>query len=971
MADDDIKKEYIINHGDELNEGVPSSKKKKIIGGIIAIILIALIVYMINPFSSSHISKPPITSNTIPTNKIINTTKIGYLSSCANISAPGIYNLSNMVSPFSNKACISVLADNVKLNCGGATISGYGAYTDKPPFNYGIKIVSKNNVTIENCKIANFSYNIYSENSGNIKLTNDTLINGYVNNLYLNGTYSSTVDHSYFINSTSPFGAVAILNNSQNNKFTNNTFKNNLMLGFNISSSNNKFINNYITGSKESFMCSIESGFPNNNTAIGNRCYNNDGCDFVSCNGTNIPHNVSAVTLQKNIASCGSIIYPGSYYISQNLNMENFSTFSRNTLAQYNTACINIKAANVTLNCLNHAISNAYIGIKDLANNTEISNCNVQNSNYGIVLNSGSSSKIHNIILNNNGYGLYLNNTDSLKASNISTDNNKYGILLKNAYSNVFLNFTSNNNAYGLYLSSSEGNLFNKGSALHNTKADVYATLDSIGASNDLMSSTSCYLTDAQWAPCTLHSSPVLTSYPIDKCMDIITPGNYNLSSSILYAKPSCFTIDTNNVTLNCSNFNITANPGTAGPAIVINNKSNVTVSDCRILNYQSAIIVNNSKNITLSNILGKNINNFGIKASNLTSSVINNVNISTTNNFTISLTNVDNSKILNNIFKYGSSKNYGLILNNSSNDIVSGNKGDSDYVGIALLGSSLNDTLMNNTFSNNNEDYVCGNNNSALNDGNSYINYGNKKVGCHWLIVEPSTVSTLSECFAETQPSFISLSHDELYTTGATCFTLLANGTTFNCNGHTIEATNGGTLVELAGNNRYTKFENCYIKGFTTPIKLINDNGGEIYNNTILGPSNSSNSNNSTIITAINSINVEIKNNTITTPFKGVYIKNETYGELFNNTVNNAEVAFSLDNVTAMQIWSNNATKTNGVGTVITNTIQSSFSNNRFYGIAIGFACFNSTINTDMGNNYCSSNIKCTFISSSSSTCK
>ncbi len=965
---------YVFSNGEESTNESPSSRKKIIAGIAIAIIVIAIIIF-INPLSLYHAHpKNTITTNipsNIPSNKITNITKIEYLSACSNISASGNYNLSNMRLLYANKSCINVNADNVKLNCNGAEILGSGAYTDRPPFNYGIKINSRKNITVSNCRIANFSYNIYSDNAKNIKLINDILLNGYVNNLYLNNTSNSTVSSSSFINSTSPFGAVAITHNSQNNKFINNTFRGNMFLGFNITSNNNKFINNYITGSRESFICGIQSGFPNNNTAIGNNCYNNNGCDFVSCNGVNIPHNVSAVVLQKSITSCGSIIYPGSYYISQNLNMKNFSTFPKSTLAAYNVSCINIKSQNVSLNCLSHSISNAYIGIKDAANGTMLSNCNIKDSNYGIMLSSGSNSKINNLLLYNNTDGLYLNNTDGIRASNITAINNSHGIILKNAYSNLFANFTSNNNVYGIYLSSSEGNLFNGGSALHNSKIDVYATLDSIGSTNNIMTSTACYLTDASWAHCTVQTSPTFSSYPIDACIDINNPGAYNLSSSILYAGQGCFKINTSNVELNCSHFNITANPGTDGPAIIINGKNNVSISDCGILNYKSAIAINNSRNISLANILGKNINNFGIRIINATNITLNNINISSTSNFTISLKNVTKSKITNNIFEYGVKNNYGLILNNSSNNIVINNKGNSNYVGIAMLGNSINNTLANNTFNNDVEDYVCGKNNSALNDGNSNINYGNRKIGCHWLIVEPSTVSAPSECFAETQPSFISLAHDELYKTGATCFTLLSNGTTLNCNNHTIEATNGGTLAEISGDTKYTILENCYIKGFTTPIKMINDNGAEIYNNTIFGPSASLNSNNSTIITAINSINIQIKNNTITTPNKGIYIRNETYGEVFNNTVNNAEVAFSLNNVTAMQIWGNNATKTNGVGMIITNTIQSSFSNNKFYGITLGFACFNSTINTDAGNNYCSSNSKCTWITSSSSTCK
>jgi hypothetical protein len=947
---------------------VGSKKKKLLISSVI--IIGAIIIIMVIIFMKPQSKQPLYTNNTlttnIPSNKIINSTNIKYLSACENITSPGVYTLTtNIRSLLTNTSCINIKSDSVILNCNNKTILGSGPYTDIPPFSYGIKINNQNNVVIYNCKVANFSYNTYINDSKNIKLYNNTLLYGYVANLYLNNTLNSTFEKNNFVNSSSLYGSIIMIGNSNSNKFINNTLKDNTFIGFNVLSNKNTFINNYIVGSKESFLCSVSAGFPNNNTAIGNNCYNNNGCDFISCSGKNIPNNVSKIVLQKVIKSCGSINYPGSYSIATNLNVKNYSSFPISTLSQYNIPCININVPNVTLNCNNFTISNAYSGISINNNNTKLSNCKIINSQYGILLKNASNTRLNNIYFYNDNISLSLNSSDGVHTSNIHAYNSKYGTRLINSYSNVFSNFTFVNNTYGVYLSNSEGNLFNSGTALSNSKFDVFASLNSLGITNNIMTNTQCSVTDAQWAPCTFHMSSTLASYPIDTCMNITRAGIYNLTSDILNAKPACFKINTNNVKLECSNFNITANPYTPGPAIIISNKKNITISNCRIINFESLINVSNSSNINLNNIIGVNTHNYGIKMLNSYNNTISNTSIADTSNFTIYLKNVFNSKIMNNTFNYSVNDNYGLLLNNSSNNLIIGNKGTLNNIGVALLGKSLNNTLYDNSFNNNVEDYVCSNNDSAINDGTSLINYGNKKVGCHWLIVEPSTVEPLT-CFAASRPVFISLTHDLIYSTGTTCFGIYSNATTINCNGHTIEATNGGTLARFSGNTKYSILENCYIKGFTTPITMINDSSGEVFNNTIL----INTTQNSTAISAFKSTNIEIKNNTINTRHNGVYLSNVTYGSVLNNTIN-ASTAFLLYNVTAMQISNNNVTKNSGIGIFMTNTIQTSFYGNKFYGLTTGMLCTNSKINTDMGNNYCSINTGCSWITSSSSTCK
>ncbi|MGC8648774.1 MAG: right-handed parallel beta-helix repeat-containing protein [Candidatus Micrarchaeia archaeon] len=956
-----------LDNGEEEFQDNGQRKKKLLMLSvmIIGVIIIVAVFIFMKPIST-HI---PYTNNTItsniPANKIANSTNINYLSACENITNPGVYTLStNLRSLLTNTSCINIKANSVTLNCNNKTILGSGPYTDVPPFSYGINIIGQKNIVINNCKIANFSYNTYIDNSKNIKLYNDTLLYGYVANLYISNTSNSTFEKSNFVNSSSPYGSV-IMVGSPNNKFDNNTLKDNTFIGFNVLSNKNSFINNYIVGSKESFLCAVASGFPSNNTAIGNNCYNNEGCDFISCSGTNIPNNASKIILQKAVNSCGSILYPGSYSLVTNLNMKNYSSFPISTLSKYNIPCINIKAPNVTLDCNNFTISNAYAGISINSNNTKISNCKIINSQDGIIIQKVSNAELNNIYLYNNNISFSLNNSNGDRMSHIYAYNGVYGARLINSYSNIFSNFTFINNTYGAYLSSSEGNLFNSGTALSNSKFDVFATLDSLGMSNNIMTNTRCSVTDAQWAPCTFHMSPTLASYPIDTCINITRPGTYNLSSDILNARSACFKINTNNVKLECSNFNITANPYTPGPAILINNKKNITISDCRIINFDSLINVSNSSNINLSNIIGINAHNYGIKMFNSYNSIISNTSIADTSNFTIYLDNVFNSKILNNIFDYAVNNNEGLVLNNSRNNLIVGNKGSLNKIGIALLGKSLNNTLYNNSFNNNVEDYVCSSNDSAINDGTSLANYGNNKFGCHWLIVEPSTVEPLT-CFAASRPIFISLTHDLIYSTGTTCFGIYSNATTINCNGHTIEATNGGTLAKFAGDTKHSVLENCYIKGFTAPITMINDSSGEVFNNTIWVNTTQ----NSTAISAFRSTDIAIKNNSINTKYDGIYLSNITYGSVLNNTVN-ASTAFLLYNVTAMQISNNNATKSSGVGILMTNTIQTSFYGNNFFGITAGMLCINSKINTDMGNNYCTLNTGCSWITSSSSTCK
>jgi hypothetical protein len=938
------------------------------------VIIAAIVVIAIVAVSAILLTRGPSNGTTTtsigPSTTAI--TNVSYLSSCQSVSAPGSYYLSGNIKTTNTSApCVTIASSDVSIICDGKSISGSGPYTGLPPFSYGIYASGVSNTTINGCGVNGFSYGVYSYNTTGLTVINSNVSTNYVSNIYLNNTRRGVIANSQMGASSSPAGSIYVTGSSSNNTFRNNTLINNVLVGFNISSQKNNFINNYVSGSAWSFVCNAAAGYPHSSSASSNVCTNQSGCSFLTCSGTNLPDNASKAVLGSSINSCGTISSPGTYSLAAGINMAAFSSLSIQQLAQYGIPCININAANVKLDCNGYSVSHAYEGIVVSAPNVTLDSCTTNSSDYGIVVNGYSQTRL----LHDSGTGdnasIYVNGATGTTISNASSQNSTYGIYFSGSSGSLVTNMSELRNIYGVYLTGSVSNIFNKGVAKNNTRFDVYATSDSANRSTNLMLLTSCGLTNAQWASCAQHTSNSTTlTVQVFSCMKITKPGAYVLGQSLLSTSNNCISFGTDNVVFSCNGKSITTSSGVQGPAILISGRKNVTITNCNLSGFSYGINVSNSSRISISGGGSHNLGYSGISFKNVTaSSVTNTAYVMSPTFAAMAMYKSYNNTILDNNFS-GVFQNYGILANDSSNNIIEKNYGVSNYVGLLITGSSLNNIVQYNNFTASNyADYQCSAQNSNLNSEYGGINYGGKKIGCRWLAVNLPG-SPPQQCPVATGGAlYYPLQSDNVYGGGLTCFSIYSNQSSINCQGHTIIATNGGTFAKFV-NSYGAAITGCYLKGFTQPI-VVQNGSVTISNSTIYQNASTSGY---PSITINKGSSVTLQDLNIQTAGTGISIQGVKSGTIKANNVSSGGTAYTISNSTSIEITNNTASAASGAGMSLTSSLYNVFASNHFSGKSYGLFCAQGAgapaNNIDSGGNICSSQQGCLWISSSQQSC-
>ena len=216
-------------------------------------------------------------------------------------------------------------------------------------------------------------------------------------------------------------------------------------------------------------------------------------------------------------------------------------------------------------------------------------------------------------------------------------------------------------------------------------------------------------------------------------------------------------------------------------------------------------------------------------------------------------------------------------------------------------------------------------------------------------------------------QPGSYTITSDQEYTYGATCYSVYANGTAINCQGHTILATNGGTFALFKSITGGT-IENCTLKGFTSPITATNSSV------TVLDNKISDNNTGSAAITLTNALNSKISFNNITATYQGISWRTAQAPPICSTTSWRWRLRHTRSsNSAGLTIENNTATSSSGTGLVLANTTFSSLNNNRFLSMK-GIVCLGTSqanaSNIDSGNNACTSNAGCAWMQSSSYSC-
>ena len=678
----------------------PKSNRKSLIGSLVGIIIVIAVAYAVVALILPRLTV--ITTTTSPPTSV--TTTIPHVLSfgCQVIDEPGYQQLVNPLK-YGNLsgACVYVTASNVRIVCNQNRIEGSGPFADVAPFSYGIEVYDANNVSITGCIISNFSYGIMAISATNLSLRNDNISSNYVSNIYLNKSPNSSIVDNYISKAESQQGAIYIASTSPNSKVYNNTIQYNTFYGIKLNSTNNRFFGNRINGTPVSFYCSLNSSFPTSSTAQDNICYNDTGCGFLQCMGTNIPSNVSKIALGNTISSCGSINLPGTYRLSGNINMANFVNAA--SLASYTSElpCIRVAASNVNLNCRNFTISNASVGLQ-FANGADLTldGCNFKNSQIGMLLDNISASHIYNVTFTKNVKGVLIENATDVFISNIKSSNNTFGYYLLNAAAIEANYFNTSYNLYGIYSNNSVGDIFNSGRSSNNTQLDVYSSPNYAGAQYATWQSSDCGSTNAQWASCIYVKSVTLNYSVLTSCVPIDAPGNY-IISGLIFATTDCIKIGASNVDLNCKgNRIIPLSTSAFGYAIDVANENNVTIQNCTVAGFQYGLDAYNVSGLDVSHLNAVSTANIGFNLTDITRSSITNSTVNGSGSSGITLNNVNYSLISRNNVLYASTPQTSAYeINDSSNNIVLNNIGSSDYVGIDINGASLNNTIMDNSF--------------------------------------------------------------------------------------------------------------------------------------------------------------------------------------------------------------------------------------------------------------------------------
>ncbi|MEM5855662.1 MAG: NosD domain-containing protein, partial [Candidatus Aenigmatarchaeota archaeon] len=341
---------------------------------------------------------------------------------------------------------------NTTLDCLGFSISS-NATTDT----YGIYLTdsSTKNNTIKNCIISNFYRGIYLEYSSNNTLIQITAYNNSASGIYLwtNSNFNSLSNITSYNNSRGIY-----LYSSSNNSLSNITSYNNNNGIYFVSSSNNSIKDSIIQDNTEYgiylyesesnliynnlfnntinfyFEGTIYSNYWNTTKQSGTRIYSagneiggnywtnftnngySDTCTDADKDGfcdepyTLADNNIDYLPLsnkyeapspcQQYISSCSDLNQPNTYYC-----------LNQSILGSSSTACINISANNITLDCQNNLIDGEYnsntYGIycgvdSSVITNLSIKDCRISNWGTGIYLKNVTNSSLTNIGLETN-----------------------------------------------------------------------------------------------------------------------------------------------------------------------------------------------------------------------------------------------------------------------------------------------------------------------------------------------------------------------------------------------------------------------------------------------------------------------------------------------------------------------------------------------------------------------------------------
>ncbi|HLF54483.1 MAG TPA: right-handed parallel beta-helix repeat-containing protein [Candidatus Nanoarchaeia archaeon] len=536
------------------------------------------------------------------------------------------------------QSCITIGNDNIQLDCEGFTLRGNNS-------GVGVNSTSRENITIKNCFITNFT-----------------------NNILFSSTLTSTIFNNSALNSTS--ASISMLSGSSNN-VTNNTITG--AQGVQLADSSNIFRGNFINSTtSQGINIVANSNTLINNTVIANAAraiiINSASSNFFENNTAN---STSSSGIELIGSSSNTFRFNRAKSDSQNgiLLTNSFSNTFANTTTESDDTSGAFSALTFAGTSENNSFSNTTIEVGFVWKVTGATSTGNNFSNTTFNATNGSIRILSNYTMPN---------VTSVNTSNLDI-----------SFNNAFLNST---NLSFLNLSAQiilRSITFLNPQPIVDFEDDGTFINCSASICTEVSFANNVYVYNV--TRFTNYSSAETT---INACGTI---SNSSTLGANISSAGTCITFGADNIFLECNGFTITYDSGgTGGDGVVANNKTNITVRNCIIIDVNAggsqgvAIDMHDVQDGSYyNNTIHTNstTNGYGMfLRNNITNNLIENNTIrargSSTNNVGIYFSAIANARNFDNriagnvIFSNGTDANYGIFFedNNSNSTITQNN---------------------------------------------------------------------------------------------------------------------------------------------------------------------------------------------------------------------------------------------------------------------------------------------------------
>ena len=686
--------------------------------------------------------------------------------------------------------------NNKIFDCQGHIIMGDGTRV----YDYGIFLNGKQNNTIKNCIITDFSYGIYLDFSSNNTLTNNTLYSNHMGiRLQSSSNYNSITNNTANYN----YDGILLSSSSNYNTLTNNTANLNTNIGIYLSNSNYTMYENTVclNSYRDFQLKGVQSGINDNNTCDiseglegGCRYYCGERehtvCQCSSCGDcqARLNRGCAGVELTNDLFNLtGCVHWEGDYTESEKV-----------------------------FDCQGHIIEGKGegTGIEFVnARGFTLKNCIITNFYKGIMEWQSYRINIINNTLTNNDYGISGTiGNDIAIINNTISGNKEYGIFLGQLYNTTIMNnIVNSNNGTGVYLYSSSNNNLTDNTANSNSQDGIYIRR---GINNILTDNTA-----------NSNSRGIIFDFSPNNNMTNSTMNNNNYNFNIYGNQIYHFyqNIDTSNLVDNKPIYYWTNEKN------ALNNCKNAVIDENSNAGFVALISCNNItvKNLNLTN------NSHGILLVNTTNSKILNNTANLNDNYGIYLGGFSNSNLITK--NTANSNSYGIFMESSSNNnTLTNNTANSNYHGIYLERNSNNNTLISNKLCSNSRYGVYSYETSTTGDNNTCVtsyNYNDTNSnGCKYVCsIDSCNCSSCKECtYKLLHPlcSQVNLTAN-INNFAGTCIDNPRNfnNKIFDCQGYTIKGTGTAGIGIYLNKLKNNVIKNCVVQKFSQGINIAGSN--------------------------------------------------------------------------------------------------------------------------------------------------